>query len=29
MNEKECIDRGMWYCPKCGEKGSIKLEEEI
>jgi len=29
MNKKECIDRGAWYCPRCGEKGSIKLEEEL
>jgi len=29
MNKKECIDRGAWYCPKCGQKGSIKVEEEV
>ena len=28
MNEKECIDRGHWYCPRCGVKGSVKVEEE-
>ncbi len=29
MNEKERIDRGYWYCPKCGQKGTIKLEKEV
>ena len=29
MNKKECIDRGSWYCPRCGEKGSIKVEEDV
>lgn len=28
MNEKECIDRGHWYCPRCGVKGSVKIEKE-
>ena len=28
MNKKECIDRGHWYCPRCGVKGSVKVEEE-
>ena len=29
MQKKFKIDRGQWHCPKCGAKGSIKLEEEI
>ena len=29
MNEKECIDKGIWYCPRCGVKGSIEIEKEI
>ncbi len=28
MNSKECIDRGSWFCPRCGAKGSIKIEKE-
>ncbi len=28
MNDKECIDRGHWFCPRCGVKGSVKVEEE-
>ncbi len=29
MQKKFRIDRGQWFCPKCGAKGSVKLEEEI
>jgi hypothetical protein len=29
MNEKECIDRGHWYCPRCGVKGSVEIEKDI
>ena len=28
--ERKCkIDRGQWCCPKCGAKGSVKIEEEV
>jgi uncharacterized Zn finger protein (UPF0148 family) len=29
MQKKFKIDRGQWFCPKCGAKGSVKVEEEI
>ena len=29
MNKKECIDRGHWYCPRCGLKGVIEIEPSI
>ena len=29
MNKKECIDRGIWYCPRCGVKGNIEIEKEL
>ena len=29
MERKFKIDRGQWFCPKCGAKGSIKVEEEV
>jgi len=29
MKKNFQIDRGHWYCPKCGNKGHIKVEEEI
>lgn len=27
MEEKFPIDKGIWYCPKCGEKGLVKLKD--
>ena len=29
MNKNECIDSGVWYCPRCGAKGSVKIEDQI
>ena len=29
MNKRECVDRGHWYCPRCGQKGSVKVEDEV
>ena len=29
MQKKFKIDRGNWYCPKCGQKGTVKIEKEI
>ena len=29
MNKKECIDRGIWYCPRCGAKGNVEIEKEL
>jgi hypothetical protein len=29
MQKKFKMDRGHWFCPKCGAKGAVKVEEEI
>lgn len=29
MEKKFQIERGQMYCPRCGVKGSTKLEKEI
>lgn len=29
MQKNFKIDRGHWYCPKCGQKGNVKVHEEI
>ena len=29
MQKKFKIDRANWYCPKCGQKGQIKLQDEV
>jgi len=29
MNKNFKIDRGQYYCPKCGKKGSVELEKEV
>ena len=29
MQKKFKIDRGNWYCPKCGLNGQIKLQDEV
>ena len=29
MQKKFRMDRGEWFCPRCGQKGSVKVEEEV
>ena len=29
MEENFPIDKGIWYCPKCGQKGNVEIEKEL